>query len=54
MSPVKTEGSLLTIANLLFGISWKPYASNEAIVDSSLLSMSNSRIEAEMLFSIFE
>ena len=59
MSAQQIEGSLITIANVVFGRKWKPYCANEKIDNHSLPSMSNARrteryAEAQVLNSVVE
>lgn len=53
MSATQTESSLITIANLKLGKSWKSYTSNEAI-DNHVLKVVLLYAEAKTLFSIVE
>ena len=59
MSAEQIEGSIVTIANSLFGRKWKPFCPNQDIDNNSLPSMSNTRrtekyAEAQVLNSIAE
>ena len=43
MSDSQVEGSIVTVANMMFGRNWKPYSADHTTGNNSLPSMSNAR-----------